>query len=87
MQPNMIVEAGKTVLVQLFLLYLVLMVKSLDRQLEGNVWESSDIWRPKEQARTIYISSESMTISHRPGCGEVQGRNSMGTQLLPRSKR
>lgn len=69
------------------------MVKSLDRQLEGNVWESIDTWRPREQARTVYISLECMMassgtpVSHTSWFWEVQGRNSMGTQLLPRSTR
>lgn len=69
------------------------MVKSLDRQLEGNVWESRDTWKPKEQAGTVYTSLESMMTSSgvfaslTPEFGEVQGRNPMGPRLLPRSTR
>lgn len=63
MQTYRVIGAGITISVQLFLLNLVWMVEPLDRQLEGNVWESIDTWRPMEQAGTVYISLESMMVS------------------------
>lgn len=90
MQSYKTVGVGKVISVQLFLFNLVLIVKSLDRQLEGNVWESSDLetqgtsWNCIHLIRThddLQWCSCLITL----GFGEAQGRNPMGTWLLPRS--